>query len=431
MSRVIAANQDDTTTGTLPPTITDAQGRVFRLQQDPVTGAPQYRHASQQRDQAGNTLDLEIVITLAADGSYSRRTAQNLQLTSGEAQRAITLQSFDPQGLQVGQVDDTETRKGTSLTTEHVVGTFTAGALVHRAADVVQQDAQTDAKTKESVHVESRIHADWDNGGTPITSATVPVLDRQDTQRYGTPGGGINKDTDRILTFTRHAAGPVNALDWDDAGKLVVRFEGHKGQYLERELRVPLAQDTGAPDMTHAEEVRTDDHQNLVNRGLMKARIWGGLASNLSWIIGLNFTTGRARAGLLAVSAAASGAELVGEVHAVATKRNDGDWGRVAMSAYDALLTGALAAFISHRKPFTGQQITPGITSVGTALAATGLAVNGAELAGSNPIGIDALDTGIDQVRVGALGAAGAGTLRTGLDTEPRFDAAAALLGGR
>src|SRR5699024_5933007 len=103
-------------------------------------------------------------------------------------------------------------------------------------------DEATDATTKEKTTVSAKIHGTWDEGGKPITDATVPTVDRTEHQQIDSPGQGINKDTDRTIAFTRHAAGPVTALDWDETGSLTVRFEGHKGQYIQREMKVPLDQ---------------------------------------------------------------------------------------------------------------------------------------------------------------------------------------------
>jgi hypothetical protein len=414
----------------LPQTFKDAQGREFRLQIDPVSGHPQYRHASEQHDQAGNSLTLEILIDLAQDGSFTRRTSQNLALATGDAQREVVLDSFAPDGKQLGETVESFKKQGAAVTTEHTVGQYTNGELVKRDTDLVQTDEATDAKTHEVTKVATKIHGTWENGGQPITDQTIPTVDRTDSQSYLTPGAGINKDTDRTIEFTRHAAGPLNALDWDDAGKLIVRFNGHGTQYLEREMRVPLDQTNGAPDMDHAETVRTDDKQNLVNKGLMQARIWGGLASNLSWIVGINFARGSLGRGFLAFSAAASGAELVGEAHAVATKRNDGDWGRLIISGYDTLLTGMLAAYMTGRKDV--RTLSTGQKTGLTALGGAGLAMHGAQLSGAlSPIGPDALTQRLQDAGIGATLTAQkpASPLDGSWRAEPRFDPAAQLLG--
>ncbi|EFK95156.1 hypothetical protein LDC_2839, partial [sediment metagenome] len=83
------------------PVIRDAQGREFHLQQDPVTGNPQYRHAAEQRDQSGGSLNLEILITFTPDGAFTRRTTQQLQLASGDSQREVVTGSFNADGVQV------------------------------------------------------------------------------------------------------------------------------------------------------------------------------------------------------------------------------------------------------------------------------------------------------------------------------------------
>jgi hypothetical protein len=428
---VVPAADGDAGAQALPPTITDGQGRVFRLQQDPVTGHPQYRHAAEQRDQAGNTLTLEILIDLAQDGSFTRKTAQVLTLVNGDGQRETVTEQHAPDGKQTGELVESWKKQANAITTEKTTGTFANGELVRRETDIEQSDQATDEKTHEVIKVGAKIHGTWDNGGQPITDQTIPVVDRTDTQSYLTPGAGINKDTDRTIDFTRHAAGPVNALDWDEAGTLVVRFNGHGDQYIEREMKVPLDQTNGAPDMDHAEVVRTDDKQNLVNRGLMQARIWGGLASNLSWIVGINFARGSLGKGFLGLSAVAAGAQLIGESHAVATKRNDGDWGRVIISGYDMLLTGMLAAYMSGRKDvstLTSQQ-RMGLNALG----GTGLAMNGAQLTGKvNPIGADALTSRLNDAGIGAALAkpAVASPLDGQWRMEPRFDPSSQLLGG-
>jgi hypothetical protein len=437
LSRVIAtptpgstavAAADDPQPQALPQTITDAQGREFTLQQDPVSGHPQYRHAEEQHDATGSSLTLEILIDLAQDGSYSRRTTQHLALATGDSQHEVVLDSFAADGTQVGEQVESRKQEGAAVTTEKTTGTYAAGQLVRRETDVVQSDEATDATSHERTTVGSTIHGVWDNGGQPITDDTIPTVDRNDTQAILTPGQGINKDTDRTLTFTRHAAGPVNALDWDDAGKLVVRFDGHKGQYIERELKVPLDQASGDPDMAHAETVRTDDHENLVNKGLMQARVWGGLASNLSWIVGVNFAKGGLGKAFLGLSAVASGAQLIGETHAVATKRNDGDWTRVATSAYDVLLTGMLAAYMSGNKGFNTQALSAGQRLGFSAAGIAGASANGANLLGANPVGVDAFTARSADAKLGV----GLARPTTALDRdwrlEPRFDAASALL---
>lgn len=415
----------------LPPTITDAQGRVYRLQVDPLTQHPQYRHAAEQRDQAGNSLTLEVLIDLAPDGSFTRRTTQQLSLVNGDNQREVMLASHAADGTQTGEQLESLRREGNATTSERTVGTFANGKLVRRETDIEQADQATDPKTREVTTVSAQIRGTWDEGGAPITDGTVPTVDRRETQKIVSPGQGINKDTDRTITFTRHGAGPLGSLDWDDHGSLVVRFEGRKGQYIERELRVPLDQTSGDPDMAAAEEVRTDDRQNLVNKGLMQARIWGGLASNLSWIVGINFARGNAGKALLAFSAAASGAQLVGETHAVATRRNDGDWGRVALSAYDMLLTGMLAAYMTGRRGAQAQLGVPQRAAL-TALGGASLAAHGAQLTGAvSPIGADALTKRISDVGIGA--ALAQPDERSRFDEawrlEPRFDAGSVLLG--
>lgn len=416
--------------GGLPPTLTDPQGRVFHLQQNPTTGGPQYRHASEQADAAGNKLSVEILIDIAADGSFTRRTSQDLRLANGDAQREVVVDRRAADGTQVGEEVDSFEKQGTATTSEHTVGSFAAGKLVRRETDIEQRDAATDPKTREQVTVTAKIHGTWFEQGEPITATTVPHVDRTDTQHIVSPGQGINKDTDRALTFTTHAKGPVNALDWDDAGTLVVRFDGHKGQYIEREMRVPLDQKTGAPNMAAAETVRTDDKQNLLNKGLMQARIWGGLASNLAWIIGVNFARSNVK-GFVAFSAAASGAQLVGEAHAVATKRNDGSVTRLVVSAYDAVLTGMLAAYVGGQSR-RGLSLTSGQRAGFTALGGVGVAAHGAQLSGvGDPIGLKALDRSLADVKLGAdLQQPSSTSPRApGLRMEPRFDAAAALLG--
>ena len=432
------ATNDETQQADLPPVIRDGQGREFRLQVDPVTGAPQYRHASQQRDEAGNTLDLEILITFAADGGFARRTTQHLNLANGDQQRQVATETHAADGTLTGETVESFTKEGSATTTEYTVGTYAGGELVKRETDLTQRDEATDAKTGEHTVVEAKIHGTWDEQGAPITDETVPHVDRTETQRITSPGQGINKDTDRTLTYTAHAAGPLGALQHDEYGTLVVRFEGRNGQYLERELHVPVDQATGAPKMDLAETVRTDDKQNLVNKGLMQARIWGGFASNLSWVIGLTFARGSLGRGFLGFSAAAAAAQLTGEVHAVATRRNDGDWARVATSAYDTLLTGLLVAATSKR-PDARIQTMSNQQRLGLgALGAGSLALNLGELNGTigARVGADGLTNRLlDATRGAGLLPAPAGpavhapTLDTGtLQLDERFDAAAALL---
>lgn len=422
--------------GGLPPTLTDAQGRVFKLQVDPLTGHPQYRHAAVQRDQAGSSLTLEILIDLSPDGSFTRRTSQQLALANGDSQREVVLTSHGADGVQTGELVESASKEGSATTSERTTGTYAAGKLVRRETNIDQRDEATDPATRERTTISAKIHGTWDNGGREITATTVPMVDRTETQQILSPGEGINTDTDRTITFTRHGAGPLNALDWDTDGKLIVRFEGRKGQYIEREMRVPLDQTSGAPQMDKAVTTRTDDKQNFVNKGLMQARIWGGLASNLSWIIGINFARGSLGKGFLAFSAAASGAQLLGESHAVATKRNDGDWSRVVVSAYDVLLTGMLAAYMSGRKD-ASTQFTQGQRLGLSALAAPSLTMHGAQLTGASggllggTFGTTGLTKRLNDAGIGASLAAlkPQSPLDRDWRIEPRFDAARALLG--
>ncbi|MCZ4496707.1 MAG: hypothetical protein JWM25_1290 [Thermoleophilia bacterium] len=414
----------------LPEQIQDAQGRVFKLQTDPTTGHPQYRHAATQRDQAGSTLDLEIVIDLAPDGSFERTTTQHLRLAGGDSQREQVVAAYDAAGQQLWETVDSNNVEGTATTREHTVGTFAAGQLVHRETDIVQSQEQTDPETKEHTRVEARIHGTWHNDGKPITAETVPHVDRTEQQVYTTPGGGLNKDTDRVLTFTRHGAGPVGALDWDDAGSVVVRFQGRGEQYLERELRVPLSAD-GEPDMGAATTVRTDDHQSPLTKGLTQARVWGGLTSNLAWIAGVNFGKGKLLTAALGVSAAASAASLTGEAHALATQRNDGDWGRLAMGVYDTMLTTAAALLIASRRSggaAAGRQALSGGQKLAlTGLGATGVAIHANDLRanGATVGGASRANAALADVELGSELVVPASSRDGRL--EPRFDAVAAL----
>jgi hypothetical protein len=150
--------------------------------------------------------------------------------------------------------------------------------------------------------------------------------------------------------------------------------------------------------------------------------------SNLSWIAGVNFARGSLGKGFLGLSAAASAAQLVGETHAVATKRNDGDWGRVAVSAYDMLLTGMLAAYMTGRKDVRSSLTTNqrmGLTALGSA----GLAANGANALGASPLGANALTDRLKDATIGATLQQPTSRLDTQWRLEPRFDAGAALLG--
>jgi hypothetical protein len=431
MARSIVAASDGTESqqAALPPALRDAQGREYRLQIDPSSGLPQYRHASEQRDATGS-LSIEIVITLAPDGSFTRRTSQDLQLASGDGRRETVLARHAADGTQTGERVESFTRRGSRTTDEKTEGTYVAGTLVRRETDLHQREEATNPTSGEATSVEARIRGVWDEGGMPITDQTVPHVDRTETQRVSSPGQGINKDTPRTLTFTARGAGPLGALTYEDHGTLVVRFAGRKGQYIERELRVPLDAATGAPRMDQAEVTRTDDKQNLVNKGLMQARIWGGLASNVSWIIGVNFVRGGMGRGLLAASAAAAGAQLTGEVHAVATKRNDGDWSRVVRSGYDALLVGLLAAYRSGR-PRLSLDSTPQLMAL-NGVGAAGLAMNGSELLGGrDQLGADRLTASLRDTRLGAglSTPEPASPLDGDWRMEPRFDAARVLLG--
>lgn len=419
----------ETTAGqALPRTLTDARGRVFDLQQDPISEHSQYRHVAEQRD-GGSLLELEILIDLSPDGSFTRRTAQSLMLANGDGQRETVFASYDARGIQVGETTDSARREGETSLTEKTTGIYVAGVLVKRETDLVRVEAQTDPITAERTTSEAKVHGTWDEGGLPISDATVPIVDRAEKQVIHSPGQGINKDTDRSLTFTRHGAGPLDAIDWDETGNVLVRFEGRNGQYMERELSVPLSAADGAPDMANATELRSEDRQNAVNKGLTQARVWGGLVSNLTLVAGANFLRGGLGKGVLGVSAAAAGAQLIGEGHAIATKRNDGSWSRLATSAYDMVLTGMVVALRGGRGNLTQPSASSRLGL--SALGGAGIANNGSELLGNaNPIGSDALTSRLGDVSIGRdLLPRSTSRLDSPWRLEPRFDAGAALAG--
>ena len=87
-----------------------------------------------------STLELEILLDLAPDGSFTRRTSQHLNLASGDSQREIVLASFGADGVQVGEVVDSFSKEGLATTSEKTVGTYAAGKLVRRETDIEQRD---------------------------------------------------------------------------------------------------------------------------------------------------------------------------------------------------------------------------------------------------------------------------------------------------
>lgn len=419
--------------------ITDAQGRVFYPRVDPSTGHTLYEHQSQQTAANGNRVQLAITIDLSQDGSYARTVDQRLDTTTGDFQQEREISRYSNAGIQVGDEVTGHSKVAGRETFEQTASEFTQGAEVRRNTDLRVLEESHDA-TGAAANGETTIHASWDNGGQPLTAETIPVLDRHELVRYSAPGLGINKDTDRVITTRRHAVGPMNALTYPEPMSLVVRFNGHDGQYIEREMSVPLDA-AGAADFAHATTTRTDDHQSGLVKGLMQARIWGGFASSWLGVLGvrlLGTNHGLAR-GMMYAGLAAGAAEGVGEVHALATKRNDGSTGRLFMSLYDSAWLGLVTYYT--RGGGGGSAVSSrmasmsGITGAGTMLGLGGIGVHGMQVAndvrngssliggpGSNRGDVNLADQVMPRDRARALAA-------SAWRPEPRFDVQRQLIG--
>lgn len=368
-----------------PNTFTDGQGRVFHRRIDPATGHTLLEHTSTQSDTAGNRLELAITLDIAPVGGIQKTVHQHLALATGAVQDDVAVTTFDPQGQTTGEVSDFHSQEAAKETFEHTVGTYSAGQVVRRVTDLRQLETAAEANG-ERVDGEVKVTGVWENGGLPLTDAIVPTIDRHEKITYTSPGQGINKDTARTISTAKHATGTLTQLTYPKPMQLKVRFEGHGGQYIERELSVPLDAQ-GTPNMAAATTVGTDDHQSTPVKVLTNFRIFGGLASNLLGFAGIRLlaSSGSIGRGLLFAGIGAGAAELVGEGHALLDKRNDGDPGRLFMAAYDTVWLGLVAAYTKGKPPTLDHKLFNTPVTKGAAmasLAAPGLAGAGLGLLG-------------------------------------------------
>lgn len=372
----------------------DPQGRRFQRRNDPATGHVYWEHADRVADQAGNRLATEIVIDIAPQGTVVRTERQRLERANGDIEQLQRAVHFDGTGKRTSEVTDTlesTTKDGVRREEKaHIVGTIQQEQLVRQRMDmrVVEQVGEAPGQT---VRGETTIRAEWDNDGQPIDQNTVPTLQREQVVRYDVPGGGLHKGYPRIITTAQRASGRVDALQHEPMA-LTVRFEGKGGQYLERQLEVPV-DGHGQAEMARARTIKEIDGQSRVDKGLMQARIWGGFASSLAIIVGANLLRtplGGVGKALVGGGLVASTASLTGEVHAVATERNDASWARLAMGVYDTTWNGLYAALLFGRSR-RGAQVHGASTARPDGAAM--LAMSGA---GVGVLGRTALDANAD-----------------------------------
>jgi hypothetical protein len=366
---------------------TDPQGRTFHRRGDPATGHVYWEHAREQSDQAGNRLRTEAVLDVAPEGSIVRTELQRLERAGGDVEQVRRQTSFSPQGERTSEVTDSleRTRGAGGVAREErstVTGTFREDKLVaqHMDMDVEERLGDPGDIAAQSTEARTKLTADWDNGGAPITQETVPRLRREQTVRYSLPNEGLHKGQPRVITTTQVASGTPTALVHEPMA-LVVRFQGRGGQFMERHLQVPVDAN-GEPDMARAKTVKDIDGQHLLDKGLLQARIWGGFASSLAVIVGANLIRtpmGGLGKGLVGAGLLASTAALGGEVHAQATGRTDASWPRLAMSVYDTTWNGLFAALLfgrggggRHAQPSAGRDPLAMLAMGGAGSAAVG-----------------------------------------------------------
>lgn len=407
--------------------ITDGQGRVYTPRVDPATGHLLLEHSSAQTGPQGEQATLAITIDIAPDQSFVRTVDQAIRSQNGDHQSERTVAAFSSQGVQLSEVTTASTRAAGKSSTEQTRGTFTNGALVNRVTDLVMTESGS-GQGAERLESTSNIHAEWKNDGQPITDQTVPTIERRDHTVSTLPDGGINKGTDRVITFDRRATGTPGALTYPDPMKVVVRFNGRGSEYIERELAVPLDA-TGAAHYDRARVVRDEDKQSSLVKAATKARVWGGFAGSWMGIIGLRLQPRLPGAGkaLMYAGVGASMAGVGGEAHALATRRNDASMARMVMELYDTTWLTLLVGL--RTRGSVGSHIN---RMVPGALAAGG-AVQGMELVsdlrGNGPLRTSSRS--FESARIGAsmsqIGVSTSGD--TSWRPEPRFDAAAHILG--
>jgi hypothetical protein len=371
-----------------PDIVTFPDGRPYRVTTNPATGHQTYEHVSTQTAANGNVGHLTITIDLAPEGTATKTVKQRIDSPTGAFSDGTTVTSYDAAFSTTGETVDLHTSDTGKELTEHTVSSYTAGQETGRVTDLTQLENQTDATTGEKVTGDTRVHGEWFDGGQPLTDAIVPVIQRNETVTYTTPGQGINSDTDRLLTTTRYSEGPLNALTYPQPMQLTVRFNGHGDQYLERRMDVPLDA-SGNPQLANAKVTGTTDNQLWWIKGLTTARVWGGLSSQLLAIAGsrlLGGSLGGVGKALMLGGVGVSSLSAVGEGHAVLDKRNDGSWARLAMSLYDTAWLGGVVLMsrkqlndIDAKIPGTNVSARDAMTGA----AALGIAGNAGLLAGT------------------------------------------------
>ncbi len=361
----------------LPPTIKDGSGREYKLKTDPQNGAPYYEHVSQVTAPNGNRLDLNISLYFLADGGMLRKVNQKVSAPNGDTRQDLIQTVIGKDGLPKAEQLDSRITKPGRVDHEVTTSVFSAGKPVRKSTDLSVVQEQYDPASKTAINSTTRIHAEWGDGQTPISQDAPPAsLSRSEDVSYKTDGGGINKDTPRIITTHREGAmGTDGKFAWVGDMQLIVRFDGRGGQYLEIERQVPMDA-AGNPIMARAKTIRTDDKQNLVNKGMMQARIWGGFAGNLLAIAGsrmLGGSFGGVGKALVGVGIAATGAAFAGEAHAAATQRNDASMARLFMTGYDTAWMGLYGAYLIKRR---GMSASAQINNLATGAGLAGLAGN-------------------------------------------------------
>lgn len=365
--------------------VTLPDGRSYTVRLDPDTGHVLLDHRSSQAGADGLVLTIDIHIDLAPDGSFRRAVQQRIAAPSGEFQHELTTSSFDAGGLQLSEVTEGRLQTAARTRSERTVTDFAAGEPIRRTLRLQQVDLASGIGGERS-RVELDIAATWDEHGAPLTDQSVPAIDRTERATYTSPGQGINVDTDRVITTVAHATGTPEALVHDRPMQLVVRFNGHGDEYVERELSVPIVD--GEPVMSQAVVVRSDDHQAALTKGMTQARIWGGFVSGWMAVIGLNMRNGSLKGlgrGLMYGGVAAGLSEVAGEGHAMLTRRNDASGSRLFMSIYDTTWTGLLTYATRRRSLGARAQLAANIAGIGSASIAS--ARLGSDLAGRSGLG--------------------------------------------
>ncbi len=418
------ATTADAATGVASEPITDGQGHVFTPRVDPATGHLLLEHHSTQTGPGGEQASLAITIDIAPDQSFVRTVDQAVKLQNGDQQSERTVAAFSAQGVQLSEQTTASSRSAGKQSSEQTRGEFSNGALVARITDLAMTETGA-GQGSERLESTSNIHAEWRNNGKPITDQTVPVIERRDHTVSTLPDGGINKGTDRVVTFDRRATGTPGALTYPDPMKVVVRFNGRGSEYIERELAVPLDAQ-GAPNYNNSRVMRDEDHQSSFVKAATKARIWGGFAGSWMGILGLRLQSRLPGAGkaLMYAGVGASMAGVGGEAHALATRRNDASMARMVMELYDTTWLTLLVGLRTRGSNVA--RMAPGALAAGGAFQ--GLELLG-DLRGNGPLRTSS--RALDAALIGAsmTQASSPTSSVSSWRPVPRFDAAAHILG--